>query len=69
MTIGYVTSGFCGTGIYPFSPSMVMDKFLAETNSSSQPSTDHVIASSDSQSITKSAIVQDFWSKLISLQK
>jgi len=38
MTIGNVTSGFHGTGIYPFSPSMVMNKFLAEFNSSSQPS-------------------------------
>jgi len=27
MTIGNVTSGFRGTGIYPFSPSMVMNNF------------------------------------------
>ena len=33
---------------------MVMDKLLAESNSSSQPSTDHVVATSDSQSGTQS---------------
>jgi len=54
MTIGNVTSGFRGDGIYPFSPSMVMDKFLAESNSSLQPSMDHVVATSDSQSGTQS---------------
>ena len=54
MTIGNVTSGFHGTGIYPFSPNMAMDKFLADSNSSSQPSTDHVVATSDSQSGTQS---------------
>ena len=56
MTIANVTSGLHGTGIYPFSPRMVMDKFQAESNSSSQPSTDHVVATSDSQSGTQSAI-------------
>jgi len=50
MTIANVTSGFRGTGIYPFSPSMILDKFLAESNSSSQPSNDHVVATVDSQS-------------------
>jgi len=54
LTIGNVTSGFLGTGIYPFSSSMVTNKFPAESNSSSQPSTNHVVAISDSQSDTQS---------------
>jgi len=54
ITIVNVTSGLHGTGIYPFSSSMVMDRLLAESNSLSQPSTDHAVATSDSQSGTQS---------------
>jgi len=74
MTIANVTSGLHGTGIYPFSPRMIMDKFQAESNSSSQPSTDHVVATYDSQSgaqsdSTRSLFKADLTPEMIELYK
>ena len=50
ITIANVVSGFRGTGIYPFSPSTIMDKFPVQSVPPSQPPSDCTLATGDSAS-------------------